>query len=78
MRQGASMKIRDLKAIGFDATFDKKGRAVLSMPLVQMPADFAAAVGPVQVAEAIDKGCARAAVAAGKLRKLAPAPNAQD
>ena len=40
------MKVRDLKSIGFRAQFNEKGKAVLSLPAIELPADAAEAFSP--------------------------------
>ncbi len=68
------MKVRKLKALGFRATFNDKGTAILSLPAVELPAEAAEAFSEADLARGLSEGAQRLKDAAEKLLPSAGAP----
>ena len=61
------MKVRRLTALGFQAGFDPKGQAVLTLPALQIPAASVEAFDDKAVADGMRQTAERLKAAANKL-----------
>ena len=67
------MKIRTLKSLGFRAGFNEKGKALLTMPAVELPAEAAEAFTNADLARGLREGAKRLEAAADKISKTGTA-----
>ena len=67
------MKIRTLKSLGFRAGFDEKGKALLTMPALELPAEAAEAFTNADLARGLRDGAKRLEAAANKISKTGTA-----
>ena len=61
------MKIRTLKTLGFRAGFNGKGKAMLTLPAIELPAEAAEAFTDSDLARGLREGAKRLEAAAEKL-----------